>query len=116
MAEAGASIVLCGRRMEMLEQVASVIRATGAKVLPVKTDVSRKDEVDAMAARALAEFGRVDVLVNNAGINIVRPFLKLQEEEWDAVLNTNLKGCYYCCQAMGRGMVEQRSGSIINMV
>ena len=116
LAEAGASIVLCGRRQELLEKVASGIQSAGGRALPVKADVTNKDEVAALAEKALKEFSRVDILVNNAGINIVKPFLELAEEDWDAVLDTNLKGCFYCCQAFGGGMVEQGSGSIINVV
>ncbi|MEE8374498.1 MAG: glucose 1-dehydrogenase [Dehalococcoidia bacterium] len=116
LAEAGASIVLCGRRREPLDKVASEIESGGGKALPIRTDVTNADDVNAMASKALNAFGRVDVLVNNAGINTVKPFLELTEKEWDAVLDTNLKGCFYCCQALGRGMVEQESGSIINVV
>src|SRR4030042_6410246 len=68
-----------------------------------------------MVSQALKIVGRVDIRVNNAGISLVKPFLKLTEQEWDAVVNTNLKGCFYCCQAVGKGMVESKSGSIINM-
>jgi len=115
-ADAGASLVLCGRTGENLEKVASGIESAGGRALPVKADVTRRDEVDALAEKALGEFGKVDILVNNAGINMVKPFLELEEAEWDAVLDTNLKGCFYCCQAFGRGMVERGSGSIINVV
>lgn len=113
---AGASVAICGRRQEPLDKVASEIKSGGGEALPIVMDVSRREDVEAMAAKALGAFGSVDILVNNAGINIVKPFLKLSEEEWDAVLNTNLKGCFYCCQALGKGMVERKSGSIINMV
>ncbi|UCG82379.1 MAG: SDR family oxidoreductase, partial [Dehalococcoidia bacterium] len=116
LAEAGASLAICGRRPEPLDKVASEIKSGGGEALPIVMDVSRKEDVESMAARALEAFGKVDILVNNAGINIVKPFLKLSEEEWDDVLNTNLKGCFYCCQALGKGMVERKSGSIINMV
>ena len=116
LAEAGASIVLCGRRQEPLDKVASEIESGGGKALPIRTDVTNAEDVNAMASEVLNAFGRVDVLVNNAGINTVKPFLELTEKEWDAVLDTNLKGCFYCCQALGKGMVEQRSGSVINVV
>ena len=116
LAEAGASVAVCGRRAERLERVAAEIRSAGGRALPVKTDVSRRDDVDSMTSEVLSTFGQVDILLNNAGINIVKPFLKLSEQEWDTVLDTNLKGCFHCCQAMGRGMVERKSGSIINMV
>lgn len=116
LAEAGASLAICGRRQEPLDKVAAEIKSGGGEALPIVMDVSRREDVEAMAAKVLGAFGSVDILVNNAGINIVKPFLKLSEEEWDAVLNTNLKGCFYCCQALGKGMVERKSGSIINMV
>ena len=116
LAEAGASVVLSGRRLENLEKVAADIQSNGGQALPVAADVSRREDVESMAAEALRAYGKIDILVNNAGINIVKPFLDLTEEEWDAVINTNLKGCFHCCQAIGKGMVEQGSGSIINMV
>ena len=116
LAEAGASLVLCGRKRENLDKVASEIESAGGRALPVVTDVTKRDDVERMAAEAHSAFGRVDILVNNAGINIVKPFLKLNEAEWDAVMDTNLKGCFYCCQALGKGMVERKSGSVINIV
>ena len=116
LAGAGAALVLSGRNKANLEKVAADITSGGGQALPVIADVSRREDVESMAAEALRAYGRIDILVNNAGINIVKPFLDLTEEDWDAVLNTNLKGCYYCCQALGKGMVEQGSGSIINIV
>ncbi|MEE8470607.1 MAG: SDR family oxidoreductase, partial [Dehalococcoidia bacterium] len=116
LAEAGASVVLCGRRQEPLGKVASEIQSSGGKALPVQADVAKRDEVESMTSEALRVYGKVDILVNNAGINLVKPFLELTDEDWDTVLNTNLKGCFHCCQALGKGMVERKSGSIINMV
>lgn len=116
LAEAGAALVLSGRRPELINKIASEIRSKGGKAISVPTDVTKRDDVKTMLDRAIKEFGKVDILVNNAGINIVKPFLKISEQEWDTVLNTNLKGCFYCCQAVGKLMVEQRSGSVINMV
>ena len=116
LAEAGASVVASGRRKEPLDKVVSEIKARGGKALAISTDVTRRDEVDAMAAEAVKAFGKVDILVNNAGINLVKPFLQMTEAEWDSVIDTNLKGCFYCCQSMGKGMVERKSGSVINMV
>ena len=116
LADAGASLVLCGRNREALERVASEINSAGGRALPVAADVTVRDDVENMAGEALKAYDRVDILVNNAGINIVKPFLKLTEEEWDSVLNTNLKGCFYCCRAFGKGMVERKSGSIVNIV
>ena len=116
MAEAGASVAICGRRQETLDKVAGEIRGSGGKALAIRADVSKREDVDALASESLKAFGKVDILVNNAGINLVKPFLSLEEADWDAVLNTNLKSCFYCCQAFGKGMVERKYGSVINMV
>ena len=114
MAEAGANVVLAARNVGKLEQVANKIEAIGAKCIKVRTDVNKRDDIEAMVQATVAEFGTVDCLVNNAGINLVKPALKVTEEEWDAVLDTNLKGYFLCSQATGRVMVEKGSGSIIN--
>jgi len=116
LAEAGASVALCGRRMEPLEKVAVQIKSSGGQAICIKTDVTKRSDVQSMANETIEKLGKIDILVNNAGINTVKPFLKMSEEEWDAVLNTNLKGCFYCCQVAGKLMVEQKSGSVINMV
>jgi NAD(P)-dependent dehydrogenase (short-subunit alcohol dehydrogenase family) len=116
LADAGASLVLCGRKQEALERVASEIESAGGRALSIVADVTKRADVEQMAEKAEKAYGKVDILVNNAGINIVKPFLKLTEEEWDSVMNTNLKGCFYCCRAFGKGMVERKSGSIINIV
>ena len=114
MAEAGANVTLAARNVDKLGQVAGKIEAIGARCIKVKTDVLKKDDIEAMVQATVDEFGAVDCLVNNAGINLVKPALKVSEEEWDAVLDTNLKGYFLCSQAAGRMMVEQNSGSIIN--
>ena len=116
LANAGAALVLSGRNLEALQKVASEIEAGGGKASAVRADVTRRDEVERMTQEALQAFGKIDILVNNAGINIVKPFLKLTEGEWDVVINTNLKGVFHCCQAIGKGMVERKSGSVINIV
>ena len=113
--DAGASVVITGRRENVLKEATSEIGGGGDKVLVVKADVTRREDVDNLTERALSKFGKVDILVNNAGINIVKPLLSLTEDEWDAVVDTSLKGYFNCCQAIGKGMVERQSGSVINM-
>lgn len=91
------------------------VEAMGRRTMFVQTDVSKKTEIDAMVARVLDEFGRIDVLVNNAGIHIAEPFLNVTEELYDRTLDTNLKSQFFCAQAVARHMAERRAGKIINM-
>lgn len=113
--KAGASVLITGRREEVLKDAVAEIGGSDGKIIFAKTDVKRREDVDAMTEKALSAFGKIDILVNNAGINIVKPFLRYTEKEWDDVVDTTLKGCFHCCQAVGQGMVERGSGSIINM-
>jgi NAD(P)-dependent dehydrogenase (short-subunit alcohol dehydrogenase family) len=111
--EAGASIVISGRRENILKEAAA--RMGGEKVLTVVADVTKRGDVDNLVEKASNKFGKIDILVNNAGINVVKPFLNMSEAEWDSVIDTSLKGCFNCCQAIGKGMVERKSGSVINI-
>jgi NAD(P)-dependent dehydrogenase (short-subunit alcohol dehydrogenase family) len=111
----GSYIVIVGRRESALEETMEEFGGDKEQILTVKADVTKRDEVDSMTDKVLRKFGRADVLINNAGVNIVKPFLELTETEWDTVIDTSLKGLFNCCQAIGRGMVEKRSGTVINM-
>lgn len=113
--EAGADVVLASRTAANLERVAEEIRALGREALVVPTDVSHRQDIDAMVARTVETFGKVDVLVNNAGMNIRVPSIEYREEDWDQVLNVNLKAAFLCCQAAGRHMMRQGGGKIINI-
>jgi NAD(P)-dependent dehydrogenase (short-subunit alcohol dehydrogenase family) len=114
MADAGANLVLTGRDEAGLAKVSAAVTAKGSKCLPLAVDVLKTADIQAMTEKTLAEFGKIDILVNNAGINIVKPLLKITEEEWDRVLDTNLKGYFLCAQAVVPHMIEQKSGCIIN--
>lgn len=117
-AEAGASVVLAARSVAALESTAREIESAGGRALPVPTDVTNGASVAALAERAVDAFGTVDVLINCAGGTGKRPFvplLEMEEREWDFVLNLNLRGVYLCCRAIGRLMVAQKRGSIINI-
>lgn len=115
LAEAGASVVVASRTEANARSVADEITASGARALAFGVDVARADQVDAMVAAALAEFGRVDVLVNNAGITRDGLIARMAEDAWDAVLDTNLKGAWLTIKAVTRTMMKQRSGAIVNM-
>ena len=102
-------------RLDTAEGTAGQIRALGRRALALPLDVTQLPSIQRMVDLALAEFGRVDVLVNNAGINIPRLALDVSEEDWDQVLDVNLKGLFVCSQAVGRHMVAQREGAIVNV-
>lgn len=114
MAEAGADVVITGRDEAGLNRVSEAVRAKGTKCLAMKVDVLKAKDIQDMTEKTLAEFGKIDILVNNAGVNIVKPFVNVTEEEWDLVLDTNLKGYFLCAQAVGRHMIEQKRGCVIN--
>jgi NAD(P)-dependent dehydrogenase (short-subunit alcohol dehydrogenase family) len=113
LARYGADLVLAARTTPEVESLAEEIRSLGRRAVTVRTDISRKAEVEAMVAAALGLAGRIDVLVNNAGVDFNQPALDYDEAEWDRILGTNLKGYFLCSQAVGRVMVDQRAGSII---
>jgi len=91
------------------------IQSTGRRSLFIQTDVSRKEQIDLMLQRVLQKFGRIDILVNNAGIHATEPFLEVSEESYDHILQTNLKGPFFCAQVVARHMAEVGGGSIIHM-
>ena len=117
LAEAGADVALGDRVVEdgELEAVAAKIRKMGRRSLAVQADITQKADVDGLVQKTLAEFGTVDLLVNNAAMNIRAPLLELKEEGWDRVIDTDLKGYYLCSQAAGKVMVSQKRGNIINI-
>jgi NAD(P)-dependent dehydrogenase (short-subunit alcohol dehydrogenase family) len=115
LASAGADLVVCSRTVSDLETLAGEIRAMGRKAIVQRMDVTRLGDIRAMAEAAVGEYGRIDILVNNAGVNINKSALETTEEEWDRAMATNLKSYFFCSQIIGRHMVEQRKGKIINI-
>jgi len=91
------------------------VRALGRRAVAVKADVSKPADADAIVQKALDEFGKVDILVNNAGITRDALIARMSEEDWDAVIGTNLKGTFNCTKAVTRPMLKQRSGKIVNI-
>jgi gluconate 5-dehydrogenase len=115
-AEAGADVVIASRSPSDVEKAAEQVRDSGRRGLGVPTDVSRSADVSALVEATMKEFGRIDVLVNGAGISpVYTRALKLKEEDWDHILAVNLKGAFLCCQAVGRVMVEQQEGKVVNI-
>lgn len=97
------------------KEVVDEIKALGRKAFSVQCDVANSESVTGMIKEVIEQFGRVDILVNNAGITRDNLLMRMKEEEWDSVINTNLKGVFLCTKAVTRQMMKQRSGRIINM-
>ncbi|HZS75325.1 MAG TPA: SDR family oxidoreductase [Ktedonobacteraceae bacterium] len=114
-AREGAKVVLFSRSADNLDEVASEIRGQGGKALAVAGDVSREEDVRRLFEQAMAAYGRVDILVNCAGIVEVRRFVEMDVATWDRVLNVNLRGTFLCCLEAFRVMAQQQSGVIINL-
>ena len=112
---AGADVVITSRTESSLAEVQKEIEKTGSGVLGVELDVRKLESIHAMVDKTIERFGRVDILVNNAGMNIRKPALELTWEEWDDVLDTNLKGVFFCSQAVAPYMLKQKWGRIINV-
>ncbi len=115
LAGAGADLVLAGRDESTLAPVVSEIEALGRKALALRLDVGRIEEHAEALDAALAEMGRVDILVNNAGTNIRKESLEYTPEEWDQVIDTNLKGTFFFTQAVAKRMIENGGGKILNI-
>jgi 3-oxoacyl-[acyl-carrier protein] reductase len=115
LAAAGADVVCVSRTQENSDKVAAEVRATGRKSWAYAVDVSDAKAVTAAAEKILAEAGRVDILVNNAGVTRDGLLMRMSEEDWDTVLNTNLKGAFSFMKAFSRTLIKQRSGRIINI-
>ncbi|MFC1945889.1 SDR family NAD(P)-dependent oxidoreductase [Chloroflexota bacterium] len=114
----GADVVVDDIVIERAREVADEIRGLGRKALAVQTDVTRSQETDAMAKAALAEFGKIDILVNNVGGTGGRKaadFVELTEEAWDDIIARNLKSTRNCCHAVINQMLERKSGKIVNI-
>lgn len=116
-AEAGADVAVCSRSVDdgQLEAVAGQIKGLGRRSIAIQADVSVKTDVDRMVQKVIDEFGSIDILVNNAGINIKHPVLDFSEEDYDKLMNINLRGSFFCCQAVGKRMKEAGKGVILNV-
>jgi len=118
LAGAGADVVIADIVADDggLEGVAAEVKALGRRCLAVRADISSRSDVEKMARQAVKTFGRIDILVNCAGVWIPgQTLIETPEENWDKVIDTNLKGTYFCCQAVGKVMARQAGGNIINL-
>jgi len=115
LAKYGADLVVCSRTQSELEKVAQEAINLGRKVLVQKMDICRRSEIDKMVEESVSAFGHIDILVNNAGINIPQWSVEVTEEAWDVIIDTNLKGLFFCAQAVGKVMIRQKKGKVINL-
>jgi meso-butanediol dehydrogenase/(S,S)-butanediol dehydrogenase/diacetyl reductase len=115
LAREGCDVALSDLNVQTAEESAAEVRALGRRAVAIGADVTRADQVDAMVARTLAELGRIDVLVNNAGIQIVVPLLEMSEGQWDSLFEVNLKSYWLCARAVAPHMIERgQGGKILN--
>jgi 3-oxoacyl-[acyl-carrier protein] reductase len=115
LARSGVAVVVAGLEPEGLEETAAMIRSEGGEATPIEVDISKVDQVEALAEGARSAFGGTDILVNNAGVYPNGPWHEITEEEWDFVFSVNVKGYFLCSKAIRPQMLERGGGSIINI-
>lgn len=115
LAEEGAIVIANGRNRDKINRVVKKIHETGKEALAIGADVSMEEEVEAMFKKVVETYGRIDFLVNNAGINIPRPLVEMEEEVWDQIMDINVKGAFFCSKAAARYMIKQNFGRIVNI-
>ena len=115
LARAGADLVITSRDVDALKPFQKEIEAIGRNALPLMLDVCDSESIQAMVQAALAHYGKIDILVNNAGCNIRKPALEVTWNDWNTVLDTNLRGTFFVSQAIARHMISKRYGRIVNI-
>jgi len=111
----GASVIVCGRRYEPLAETVKLIKQGGGEALAISTDVRIWTEITAMVDSVLERFGKIDCLVNNAGVVMIKPVAETTEKEWGTIMDINLKGVFLCSKAVLPKMLKKGSGLIINV-
>jgi NAD(P)-dependent dehydrogenase (short-subunit alcohol dehydrogenase family) len=115
LARAGADLILTSRRRESLAKFEAEIQSLGRRTLALQLDVRGRASIERMAAEAEAAFGQIHILVNNAGCNVRKPALDVTWDDWNMVLDTNLRGSFFVAQAIARGMIARGYGRVINI-
>ena len=115
LARAGADLILTSRNKDSLAPFAAEIAALGRRTVCVSLDVRDEESIRSAIAEAEQAFGRIDILVNNAGMNIRKPAMEVTWDDWNQILDTNLRGAFFVAQAVAKGMIERRYGRIINI-
>lgn len=114
-AEAGANVVICSRNLEACQDLSESLKEKGIRSLALKCDVTLENDIHNVIDETMREFGKIDILVNNSGTSWGAPALEMPVDKWDKVLDTNVKSVFLFSKAVGKIMVEQRSGKIINI-
>ena len=115
LAAAGAAVAVVGRTREKLDRVVGLVTAAGGRALAVEVDIADRASVEAMTERVVGELGGIDILVNNAAVYHRKPWTEISEEDWDHVLDTNLKGYFLCARAAYPSLKERGRGRVINV-
>ena len=115
LARSGADLILTARKKESIAEFAAEMTALGRRVVSLDLDVRDQDSIRRMAAAAGEAFGRIDILVNNAGCNVRKPALDVTWDDWNLILDTNLRGTFFVAQAIAKGMIERGYGRVINI-
>jgi len=115
LAHAGATVVATARSLPLLEQLCEEIQEEGGTAFAVSLDVTSVPEIKSVMEQIAQDHGRIDILVNNAGLGANHPATEVTEADWDSMMDVNLKGLFFCCQAAGTIMLEQGYGRIVNM-
>jgi NAD(P)-dependent dehydrogenase (short-subunit alcohol dehydrogenase family) len=115
LANAGSDIVIVNRNASEGDEAVQYIRKNGGSAISISADVSKKDSVEGMIKKTIEHHGRIDVLVNCAGVIVRKPAIETTEADWDWTLSVNLRGLFFCCLAAGKQMIQQKKGKIINI-
>jgi NAD(P)-dependent dehydrogenase (short-subunit alcohol dehydrogenase family) len=115
LAQAGASVIIANRRAEEGATAAEALNKEGLNAISIPSDVSNESSIAAMVAKVIDQYGKIDILVNNAGVIVRKPAEETTRDDWDHIMNINLKGAFFCCQLAGREMIKRKKGKIINI-
>jgi len=115
LAQAGAAVVIANRRAEEGEKAAEALKKAGLKVTAMPVDVRDESSIASLVAKVMENHGKIDILVNNVGVIIRKLAEEITREDWDYMINTNLRGMFFCCQLAGKEMIKQKKGKIINI-
>src|SRR5712671_3916607 len=113
--QAGANVAAIARSEKAIEETADVIKSFGQRAIAVRCNLRDSQSIDAMVDRVISEFGKIDVLVNNAGGGDFKPLVEMSDDQWHRIIDLNLSATFRVCRAVGPHMIRRRRGKVINM-